>query len=421
MSSNAVDDETYKIMSDLAYSDLKKDQELEELPGWKVLETPANNDQSGFDAVTFVNPDTNQAVIAYRGTEGSKELSESLPDFLNDGVIGINELGRKITQTGTVAPPWNDSIKKAEDFLGVTTFNNWMGDRGKDIDKATLGQNNQLYQSEDYANKMKDKYKELDFSLTGHSLGGGNAQYAAAYTGLTAVTFSAPSVIASLTPEARSKAEKGEFDSQIVNFVHPKDIVGSGTMGGFDLHVGSTYYINSNYEDANKGYSLLDKINNSFGGENYHSLNNYHFKDGYLSNDLYDAATGEFVSNSPRLTSSSHSFGGLSTLFGGMSHQLGLLATVVGSGKTIRVTPEQLKAIAEKWKLNAEQVNADMTRVRGRLAKYMHSSHSRRLQPIVIQLDQSITELNQWHLQQTLEYLNFINKKAEQFRQADSG
>ena len=52
MSSPQVDDETYRLMSEAAYLDLKKDT-VEDLPGWEVLEDYKSNSISGFDAVTF--------------------------------------------------------------------------------------------------------------------------------------------------------------------------------------------------------------------------------------------------------------------------------------------------------------------------------------------------------------------------------
>ncbi|WP_223868719.1 lipase family protein, partial [Paenibacillus sp. UASWS1643] len=70
-------------------------------------------------------------------------------------------------------------------------LNNLFGDTGKSIDKE-FGPDNQLYEAEDYVKEMQSKYPDADFTLTGHSLGGANAQYAAVYTGLDAVTFSAP-------------------------------------------------------------------------------------------------------------------------------------------------------------------------------------------------------------------------------------
>ncbi|GIO33942.1 MULTISPECIES: lipase family protein [Paenibacillus] len=419
-----ITDEMYKKMSDLAYSDLKKGSKPQDLPGWEVLEDAANDDSSGFDAVTFYNPETKQAVIAYRGTEGGRGLFHSVPDYVTDVGIGERELERKIGKSFEVKMPWDDKVQKIEDHLGITAAKDWMGGAGKAVDKFFNG-DKQLYQAEDYANEMKKKHKDLDFSLTGHSLGGANAQYAAAYTGLSAVTFSAPSVMGSLTSGARRKAENGEFDSQIVNYVHPRDLVGSGTMGGYDRHVGSTYYIDSNYEDANAGFGLFEKIGNSFGGAHYHSLKQYRFdENGSLANPLYDAETGEKLNGSPRAPLSFGEALGIPGAYFApieLAMKTGIAMAMGGMGSgMIRVTPEELKSVAEKWSQNAHQISSDMQAVRAKLMRYTQSSHSRRLQPIVAQLDASVSELTKWHVEQTTLFLDFIKSKAEQFHQADA-
>ncbi|WP_458125039.1 lipase family protein [Paenibacillus sp. Z3-2] len=433
-----IDDETYKTMSDLAYQDQKAGDRLTELPGWQVLEGTESNSFSGFDAVTFYNPETKEAVIAYRGTEGSASLDRSVPDFVMDGRIGGGELIRKGQQeTGNfinnLTPEWLDKgVKGVKDFTGISKVENWAddrvkdvqnwtGDRVKDIEKTVspTGWANQMYQAEDYANQMQSKHKDLDFSMTGHSLGGGNAQYASAYTGIPAVTFSAPSVMGNLTPEVRRQAEAGAFDGQVVNYASPSDLVASGTLGGYDRHVGSTYYINSDYDSANDGVSIIDKAKNSFGGENYHSLDQYDFKNGYISNDLYDPITGERVRYSPRLMDHmgpfGKNFGPLRSKSGGG----GGVASAVAASGLIQVTPEELKSVASRWKQNAQQCNAELNQVRTRMAQYLHTSRSRRLEPIVTQLDASIHELGTWHMKHTSQFLNFIDEKADAFRQAD--
>ncbi|MFX3648269.1 MAG: hypothetical protein ACE3K2_18780 [Paenibacillus sp.] len=431
-----IDDETYKTMSDLAYQDQKAGDKLTELPGWEVLEGTESNKFSGFDAVTFYNPETKEAVIAYRGTEGSASLDRSVPDFVMDGRIGGGELIRKGQQEAgnfvdNLTPDWLDKgVQGVKDFTGISTVENWAGDRVRDVENWTgdrvkdiektvspTGWANQMYQSEDYANHMQNKHKDLNFSMTGHSLGGGNAQYASAYTGIPAVTFSAPSVMGNLTPEMRRRAEAGEFDGQVVNYANPSDLVASGTLGGYDRHVGSTFYINSNYEDANDGVGIIDKAKNSFGGENYHSLDQYDFKNGYISNDLYDPITGERIRYSPRFMDHmgpfSKNFGPLGSKFGGG------MAAVGGASGLIQVTPEELKSVASRWKQNAQQCNAELNQVRSRMAQYLHTSRSRRLEPIVTQLDASIQELSTWHMKHTSQFLNFIDEKADAFRQAD--
>nr|WP_228101503.1 hypothetical protein [Paenibacillus donghaensis] len=418
----AITDEMYQKMSGLAYSDLKKGSKPQDLPGWEVLDT-ANDAITGFDAVTFYNPDTKQAVIAYRGTEGDQPLDRSLPDYAADAGIGVREVGRKINKSLEVKMPWDDTVKKIEDNLGITKVKDLVGDAGKAVDKFVDG-NKQLYQAEDYASALKKKYKDMDFTLTGHSLGGANAQYAAAYTGLSAVTFSAPSVMGSLTGGAKRRAEAGELDSQIINYAHPGDLIASGALGGYDRHVGSTYYIDSNYEDANDGVGIWAKWGNTVDGANYHGLKRYKFNEnGYIANPLYDGENGELVGRSPRAPLTFGDLTGLpNALFLPMdlAMKTGLAMAATMHSGMIRVTPEELRSVAEKWSQNAQQISSDMQTVRAKMMKYMHSSHSRRLQPIISQLDASISELSKWHVEQTTQFLGFIKSKSEQFHQADA-
>ncbi|MFE9275269.1 lipase family protein [Paenibacillus glucanolyticus] len=416
-----VNDETYNILSRLAYKDLKEGTQIEDLPQWEVLENTKSYKLSGFDAVTFVNRDTGEAVIAYRGTEGEAQLSASIPDYVSDVGIGIAELKRK----AEIERPFEDHLTKFEDAVGISSINDWLGETSRKLDKNMniLG-TNQMYQAEDYAKEMQEKHKDLNFSLTGHSLGGANAQYAAAYTGMTAVTFSAPSVIGSLSPEFRRKAEDGGFDSQIINFAHPGDIIASGTLGGYDGHVGSTYYIDSSYQDANDGISIKQKIDNTLGGPNYHQLERYQFENGYISNPLYDGSSDKSI-ESPRVPSESMLFDGLRNMIlgtaGALSPFLGLNRDAAGSSSsTIQVTPAELRSVAEKWRTHAQQSDAEVQGIRQRLAKYMYSSHSRRLQPIVQQLDASIMSMSQWHLQHTTDIVQYIKFKADLFERTDN-
>lgn len=75
-----IDDETYRLMSELAYENAKAGTEYANLPGWQVLEDTHGNGYSGFDAVTFT--------IRKRGrrsflTEEQKEV----PDGIVKGLI----------------------------------------------------------------------------------------------------------------------------------------------------------------------------------------------------------------------------------------------------------------------------------------------------------------------------------------------
>ena len=133
-----------------------------------------------------------------------------------------------------------------------------VNNRGRSIKTDILG-TNQLYQAEDYALEMKEKYKGVDFTLTGHSLGEPTRNMRRLY-GHVGCHLQRSVGHRKPLPEARRKAENGEFDSQIINFAHPGDIIASGALGGFDGHVGSTYYIDSSYKDANDGLSIKEKL-----------------------------------------------------------------------------------------------------------------------------------------------------------------
>lgn len=89
-----------------------------------------------------------------------------------------------------------------------------------------------------------------------------------------------------------------------------------------------------------------------------------------------------------------------------------------GAG-TIQVTPAELRSVAEKWKAHAHQSHSQIEGIRQRLGKYMYSSHSRRLQPIVAQLDASVMSMSQWHLQHTTDIVQYIKFKADLFERTD--
>lgn len=92
-----ITDQVYQRMSDAAYNDFEKGIEIEGLTGWEVLDQKHNS--SGMDAVTFYNPDTKQAVVAFRGTEGSSTLDRKAPDLKADVLnIGFPEIGATINR-----------------------------------------------------------------------------------------------------------------------------------------------------------------------------------------------------------------------------------------------------------------------------------------------------------------------------------
>ncbi|OMF64877.1 DUF2974 domain-containing protein [Paenibacillus sp. FSL R5-0766] len=418
-----ITDLVYKKMSQEAYKDYETGKKIGVLPGWEVLDQKHNS--SGMDVVTFYNPDTKQAVIAFRGTEGSSTWDRKAPDLKADVLnIGLPEVGATVAREYYPWPEsWREGVQATEDALGSTWLNNLFGDTGKSIDKE-FGPDNQLYEAEDYVKEMQSKYPDADFTLTGHSLGGANAQYAAVYTGLDAVTFSAPTVVASLTPEMRRNAEEGAFDRQVTNFIHPGDFIASGMLGGYERHVGSTLVIDKSYDDFNASYGAVDKIKDTLGGPGYHDMKHYSFdEDGYINNTLYDEITGEQVRYSPRKPSDHNILDHAREAWDTLSKGFKSVVNVVGgySAGTIELTPEELKEIAGKWSCQAQDMSRTFERIQRNFFEYTESSHSQRLVPIVWDLQMSIKQLDEWHLEHTTDLVDYIQNKAELFIQADSG
>ncbi|WP_154985891.1 lipase family protein [Paenibacillus polysaccharolyticus] len=418
-------DQVYQQMSEAAYSDYVTGEEFRMVPGWEVLDQKHNS--SGLDAVTFYNPDTKQAVIAFRGTEGSGTWDRKGPDLKADVLnIGAPEIGATLDRAYPIWPEsWRKYVQGTEDALGITWLNNLAGETRKSIDKE-IGIDNQLYEAEDYVKEMQSKHPEASFTLTGHSLGGANAQYAAVYTGLDAVTFSAPTVVASLTPEMRRKAEEGAFDGQVTNFIHPGDFIASGFFGGYERHVGSTFVIDQNYDEFNTRYGLevWNKWNDTLGGPYYHDMKHFQFdEDGYVSNTLYDEITGEQVSYSPRKPSDHNILDHAREAWDTISKGFKSVATVVGgySAGTIELTPEELRDVAQKWSRQAEDMSRTFERIQRNFFDYTESSHSRRLVPIVWDLQMSIKQLDEWHLEHTSDLVDYIQNKADLFVKADGG
>ncbi|MDP4144911.1 MAG: hypothetical protein Q8936_10600 [Bacillota bacterium] len=291
-----ISDECYKEMCAISYNngDILPLM-LVDLSGWETIIPPngsLHNILSGFDAVVFKRLETNQIVIAYRGTEGSASLDRSIPDYVTDATsIAIN--GKKLWHGFSLILPY---------LPGAAAVNARLIHLGESF----LNKNSQFTKADQLFKAVKIDYPSADISLTGHSLGGALAQYVAGKNNIYAVTYSAPSVVDLLPKELSKKAYAGVFDDKIINYVNPKDPIAAGAFSEYTRHVGSTYYIDSNYKDANEIYTGPDGTikrfwNSIFGDTPNHSLDRYSFdKDGNLDNEIFDVATNNRLSCSPR-------------------------------------------------------------------------------------------------------------------------
>jgi hypothetical protein len=105
----------------------------------------------------------------------------------------------------------------------------WTGSDKFIAAQGALGVPPAFQESEQFAEQVRDKFPNVPVSYTGHSLGGAEAQFQAANSGGSAVTFGAPGA---------AFAVKSTNGAKVTNYVLPGDIVG---MRG--NHVGAAPYI----------------------------------------------------------------------------------------------------------------------------------------------------------------------------------
>lgn len=388
-----------------------------------------NDRLSGFDAVVFKNRHTNQIVVAFRGTEGdiASEGWRSVPDFVTD-------------LKDVAIPDWlersgaNDVFEKIDKYtpdLPETPVTRWFKGIYDDTAGEFFKNHNQFYLADQLVKELKKEYPDAHISLTGHSLGGGHAQYAGAMNGVEAVTYSAPSVLYTLPKEMQERAKNGEFDHLITNYVHPNDSIGAGALYEYDRHIGKTYYIENTFEDANESYDgLLGSIVrfwDSIKGDGYHYLHVYEFdKDGYISNELYDAHTDEKLNGSPRKAAHAAESGFYGAGMGGRLASSVLLGAAAGAAmahaggsRTIQVTPEQLKEVGQRLKQQALSFHEEMTGFMQCISQALATSDSRRLRPIAEGLKAEMTAVDRWYMERISSIAEFIAMKGHQFEQAD--
>lgn len=205
MRNDYISDELYKEISDLAYQkNVTAGTSLTEegdYAQWKVIEPEGaklHNKVSGFDSVILHNNQTNQIVIGYRGTEPDGSWLGRAADYETDvfDVLG----GRTRELEDAVTDPNHHNIFKKSFIQSIKDDIDW--------------ENNQFHQAEVLYEQVKAKYPDESISLTGHSLGGGLAQYVAARQDLSAMTYSAPSVTNLLDDASLAKVNEGYYDKK---------------------------------------------------------------------------------------------------------------------------------------------------------------------------------------------------------------
>jgi len=138
--------------------------------GYKIVHIK-NNRKNGFDA--YVAEGKNEVIIAYRGTNDIKDISQDFKMYYANKNLQIKD------------------AQKIYDFV-----------------------------------KSEPQFKEKRIILTGHSLGGSLAQYVGAKNNVETATFNAFGVGDIIVDEAKKMGIKTKiYPEKIVNYMHPQDII----------------------------------------------------------------------------------------------------------------------------------------------------------------------------------------------------
>lgn len=371
MAINRIRDELYHELSTVAYfEDPFKSYTFNFEDGkqtWKVTGVDKfllHDDDTGFDAIIYKK--NNDFVISFRGTEGNQILGDGWKDIVADVQYVVAK----------------DKVNKFGLDINIV-------DEKINFD---LHEKNQFRQAEKLVKAVQEKYPQSNISLTGHSLGGALASYAAAVCNVAAVTFNSPSVVGLLSEKKQSEVMEGKFDKQIVNYVHPKDSISAGAFEAYERHIGSTYYIGTQFQYENNDINPFYRFYKSISGENYHALEHYKFdRYGNINNPVItNVLTGANGWKSPRFFSPEVA--------------------------SIDVTPQHLDETAKRLDYFIGRVDDlcnDIKRTANLLENIKRSDY------IIDEVIQSAQDFNIWYSHKTLEIKHNLSSSSLAFIEAD--
>lgn len=404
-----IQDLTYHDLSKAAYGKAKNVSVI--YPGgeqkWKPIKEKQfklHDKDTGFDANVYINKDMKQIVIAYRGTSEAKDVKTDLHDVVL-GEVKTNQEELKKIEKGDIHPFLKNDPEYKKKII-------------REIDNSQFTQADELAIAvKDYVKQHKS-LKDYEISTTGHSLGGAEAEYAAVKHSFKAVTWNAPDITHLLPDNLQKNVRKGNYTKQIVSYVNPKDVIGSGSFKEYESHTGQTVYINEDFDVANAQESntfarFLNSVIASRGGYHLMKTAGFGFDDyGNLNNLLIDGDTGKVLTRSPNFQNPFTEPGEVTAASGGSRID-----------KQIKLTPSKLKKLGKDFQEIGEKGAKPLPAAIEEVAegsKYATNPYTVKLQSILNQTGQILHSLHEFYQHDLSQTGEFIEKKAADFTEADA-
>jgi len=246
---------------------------------WKTTET-IQGKNTGLNGYIFENEETGQIVVSFEGTQLEKGTTQAVNDLKTD-IEGIIFGGSNYTKEERNAGEYRGSPSQD----GLIAGGNARIDQDGNFIRIT---ENQFTVANDIVKETVEKYGKENVTFTGHSLGGGLAEYFAVKYDVDAITFASAPVYDLLTDEEQKRVANGDFKDQIISYTYSDDIVGT-----FKDSIGSKYYMNNPQESEGKNFDNHG-ITESYRAETMFDENGY-----FKAELLYDETLHRQLTRSP--------------------------------------------------------------------------------------------------------------------------